>query len=64
MIAFFQGAALVILPILFVLVSVWLTVENFMRNPVRSGTGLVLVLLGVPVYYGMRRLRPAPEELP
>lgn len=40
-----------VVPILFILVSGWLLVSTIMSNPVNSLIGLVLIALGLPVYY-------------
>lgn len=40
-----------VVPILFMTVSVWLIFETIRSNPARSGIGLGLILLGLPVYY-------------
>jgi hypothetical protein len=38
-------------PVLFLIVSTWLIIETIRSNPARSGIGLFLILLGVPVYW-------------
>ena len=40
-----------VVPILFLIVSTWLIFETIRSNPGRSGIGLFLILLGVPVYW-------------
>ena len=40
-----------IVPILFLIVSSWLIFETIKNNPGRSGIGLFLILLGLPVYW-------------
>src|SRR5215211_1222661 len=40
-----------VVPILFLVVSGWLIFETIRSNPARSGIGLFLILLGVPVYW-------------
>lgn len=47
-----------LLPILFTGAAAWLTLQGFLRDPVRSGIGLGLILLGVPVYLMLRRAGP------
>lgn len=40
-----------VVPALFILVAVWLVVNTLMTNPLESGIGLVLIALGLPVYF-------------
>jgi APA family basic amino acid/polyamine antiporter len=40
-----------VVPIVFIAVSGWLIFETIRSNPGRSGIGLFLILLGVPVYW-------------
>ncbi|HEX7772563.1 MAG TPA: amino acid permease, partial [Pyrinomonadaceae bacterium] len=40
-----------VVPIVFIAVSGWLIFETIRSNPARSGIGLFLILLGVPVYW-------------
>lgn len=40
-----------IVPVLFILVATWLLVTTVMSDPMKSARGLVLIALGVPVYY-------------
>jgi APA family basic amino acid/polyamine antiporter len=40
-----------VVPVLFLIVSTWLIIETIRSNPARSGIGLFLILLGVPVYW-------------
>lgn len=40
-----------IVPILFILVATWLLVSTVMSNPTKSAIGLILIALGLPVYY-------------
>jgi APA family basic amino acid/polyamine antiporter len=47
-----------VVPIVFLVVSGWLIIETIRSNPGRSGIGLFLILLGLPVYWiieGRRR---------
>jgi len=48
-----------LIPVVFVLVAVWLTINTLVARPVESATGLVLIALGLPVfvYYRYRRQR-------
>jgi len=42
-------------PGLFAIVSYAATINAIMRTPATSATGLVIILLGVPIYYAIRR---------
>jgi APA family basic amino acid/polyamine antiporter len=44
-----------VVPILFLIVSVWLIFMTIWNSPKQSGIGLGLILLGVPVYLLMQR---------
>lgn len=44
-------------PIIFLLVSVWLIITTIYNTPRQSAIGLVLILLGIPVYYLLDRRR-------
>lgn len=49
-----------IVPVVFITVSAWLIFETIRNNPARSGIGLFLILLALPVYWlieGRRRNR-------
>lgn len=48
------------LPLLFVVASLLLLVNTLVTSPKESGTGLVLILLGVPVYLLFKRNNAAP----
>jgi APA family basic amino acid/polyamine antiporter len=51
-----------VVPILFLIVSTWLIFETIRSNPGRSGIGLFLILLGVPVYWIIEaRRKRAPQ---
>ena len=56
-----------VVPILFLIVSTWLIIETIRSNPARSGIGLFLILLGVPVYWiiqsRQKRVAPATREV-
>jgi APA family basic amino acid/polyamine antiporter len=52
-------------PIVFLVVTTGLIIETFRTNPGRSGIGLFLILLGLPVYWvieGRRRKDVNPEK--
>ena len=44
-------------PIIFLLVSAWLIITTIYNTPRQSAIGLVLILLGLPVYYLLARRR-------
>ena len=46
-----------LIPLVFVLVAFWLTVNTLVARPIESATGLILIVLGLPVfaYYRYRR---------
>jgi basic amino acid/polyamine antiporter, APA family len=43
-----------IVPLVFVAVALWLVVNTLINRPVESGAGLVLIALGLPVYWYFR----------
>jgi APA family basic amino acid/polyamine antiporter len=47
-----------VVPLVFVLVACWLVVNTLINRPVESVAGLVLVALGLPVYWYFRMKRP------
>jgi len=51
-----------VVPFLFVLAALWLVVNTLMTNPVESGFGLGLILLGVPLYFHFRRKKHRRER--
>ena len=50
-----------VVPIIFLTVSGWLIFETIRSNPERTGIGLFLILLGLPVYYFLLR-RPEDKK--
>ena len=44
-----------VMPLVFVLVAAWLIVNTLMNRPVESIAGLVLIALGLPIYFYYRR---------
>ncbi|HEU4508989.1 MAG TPA: amino acid permease [Pyrinomonadaceae bacterium] len=50
-----------VVPIIFLTVSGWLIFETIRSNPERTGIGLFLILLGLPVYYFFLR-RPEDKK--
>ncbi|MCZ2389481.1 MAG: amino acid permease [Acidobacteria bacterium] len=51
-----------IVPVIFLLVAGWLLVTTMWNSPTRSFAGIGLILLGLPVYYYLSRLRPAETQ--
>ena len=51
-----------IVPAVFIAVSGWLIIETIRSNPGRSGIGLFLILLGLPVYWFTQSRREAKRE--
>ena len=47
------------IPLAFVLASVWFLVNTLIEKPVESGSGTLMVVLGVPVYWLWRRRKRA-----
>jgi len=41
-------------PALFVLVALWLVINTLTASPVESAAGLVLIALGLPLYFYFR----------
>ena len=48
-----------VMPAVFIGLAAVLTISQFAERPVRSSIGLALILLGVPIYFWMRRSRAA-----
>jgi hypothetical protein len=44
-----------LVPILFILVALWLVINTITTSPVESLTGLLLIALGLPVYFYFKR---------
>jgi APA family basic amino acid/polyamine antiporter len=40
-----------VIPVIFLLVAGWLLISTLINNPTQSFTGLLLIILGLPVYY-------------
>ena len=49
------------MPLVFVLVATWLVINTFVNKRVESVTGLVLIALGLPLYFYFRLRRGAPK---
>jgi basic amino acid/polyamine antiporter, APA family len=47
-----------LMPMIFVLVSVWLIINTLFNRPVESVAGLVLIILGLPLYFYYRSQKP------
>ncbi len=43
-----------LMPFVFVLVATWLVINTLVNKPVESVTGLVLIALGLPLYFYFR----------
>ena len=44
-----------VVPLLFIVTTLWLLISTLITSPIRSMIGLLLVVLGLPVYYLMSR---------
>lgn len=44
-------------PVIFILVGLWLLVNTLQTSPLEAGMGLLLTVLGVPIYFYFRRLQ-------
>jgi APA family basic amino acid/polyamine antiporter len=55
-----------VMPLVFVLVATWLVINTLLNKPVESVTGLVLIVLGLPLYFyfKMRSETPKTVEVP
>jgi APA family basic amino acid/polyamine antiporter len=53
-----------VVPIVFLLVTLWLLVHTLLTAPVRSIIGLSLIALGLPVYYYQSRINQATSQEP
>lgn len=51
-----------VVPVVFLLVGLWLIVSTILNSPRQSLTGMVLIALGLPVYYYFSRRYPAEER--
>jgi APA family basic amino acid/polyamine antiporter len=54
------------MPVVFVLVATWLVINTLVNKRVESVTGLVLIALGLPLYFYFKTRRGAikPVEVP
>jgi APA family basic amino acid/polyamine antiporter len=51
-----------VVPVVFLLVAGWLLVSTLINTPTQSFTGILLIILGLPVYYYLTNIRgEAPE---
>ncbi|MCC6451388.1 MAG: amino acid permease, partial [Acidobacteria bacterium] len=50
-----------VVPVIFLLVAGWLLVNTMVNSPTRSFVGLGLIILGLPVYYYLTKMRPTAE---
>jgi len=46
-----------VVPVLFLLVAGWLLINTLVTSPTQSFTGLLLIILGLPVYYFLNKSR-------
>ncbi len=44
-----------VIPVVFVLVAIWLIINTLQTNPVEAAAGLVLIALGLPLYFYYRK---------
>ena len=51
------------MPLVFVLVAAWLVINTLVNRPVESIAGLVLIALGLPLYFYYRRARVAADTV-
>ena len=58
----YRTLAYPIVPLVFVLVAVWLVINTLVNRPVESVAGLVLIALGLPIYFYYRRTRFDPAS--
>ena len=52
-----------VVPLIFVLVALWLVINTLQTSPVESVMGLLLILLGLPLYYYFQRKQKAGKVL-
>jgi APA family basic amino acid/polyamine antiporter len=52
-----------VMPLVFVLVATWLVINTLVNKRVESVTGLVLIALGLPLYFYFRLRRGAPKTV-
>jgi len=53
-----------LIPVVFVLVAVWLVINTLFNRPVESVAGLVLIILGLPLYFYYRVQKRRETEIP
>ena len=51
-------------PVVFIMVALWLLVNTLQTSTVESVAGLVLIALGLPVFFWQRRARRSPAATP
>ena len=44
-----------ITPIVFILVGIWLLINTLQSSPLEAGIGLLLIALGIPIYFYFKR---------
>jgi basic amino acid/polyamine antiporter, APA family len=52
-----------VMPVVFVLVATWLVINTLVNKRVESVTGLVLIALGLPLYFYFKARRGAPKTV-
>jgi APA family basic amino acid/polyamine antiporter len=52
-----------VMPVVFVLVATWLVINTLVNKRVESVTGLVLIALGLPLYFYFKMRREAPKTV-
>jgi APA family basic amino acid/polyamine antiporter len=52
-----------VMPLVFVMVATWLVINTLVNKPVESVTGLVLIALGLPLYFYFKMRREAPKTV-
>ena len=51
-----------VMPVVFVLVAIWLIVNTLQTNPVEAAAGIVLIAIGLPLYFFFRGRNPIPPS--
>jgi APA family basic amino acid/polyamine antiporter len=51
-----------IVPLLFVVVAIWLLFNTLKTSPAESRIGLILIALGLPIYFWQRRKRASIQD--
>jgi APA family basic amino acid/polyamine antiporter len=51
-----------VVPLIFVLVALWLVINTLQTSPVESAMGLLLIVLGLPLYFYFKREQKDPAK--